>query len=477
MTDYGIVPTGFNRKTADIIRSERVSLYQGVFGDDIKTESTSAFGNLIDSETEREALLWELLENIYLSSYPDTADDTALDHAVSLVGVGRLLAEYSTATLYLATTGASPVVVPAFSQSKQSATNTVWETTTDTTIPAAVTAHTGLEVTNITWQSGTTVRYTFSGTPDFSAVVAGDLIKISGAGTSSNNGVFLITTVNDGSDYIQVSNPARTSGTGDETGSDATADITDGFITASARSVIKGLFVAGTQTINTIVNPISGWDFVGNIAAAAAGRDLETDSALRLRKATALVVSRGGVLASIINRISTEVDGVTYVSGRENRTNAVDGNGLPAHSFEITVVGGTDADIAQMIWDAKPAGIETYGTEDYTITDDYDESQIMYFSRVTELPIFLIVNLTTNGSYPATGDADVQEALVLYGAGLANGDDVLNYKLIQAISDIAGITEIEILQGTSDPPTLSNNTTVAATQLAVIETANIDVNS
>src|SRR3990167_1211303 len=99
MTTYGIVPTGFLRKTADVIRTELIALYQAVFGDDIKTEATSAFGNLIDSQSERESLLWELLENIYLSSYPDTADDTALDHAVSLVGVGRLLAEYTTGTL------------------------------------------------------------------------------------------------------------------------------------------------------------------------------------------------------------------------------------------------------------------------------------------------------------------------------------------------------------------------------------------
>lgn len=477
MTDYGLVSGVFVRKTGDVIRTELVEMYKGVFGDDIKTEATSAFGNLIDAQSERETLLWELLEDIYLSNFPDSAEGDALDNAVSLVGVGRLLAEYSTATVYLGTFDGSPVVVPALSQVKQSSSNTVWELPSDATIPAAVTFLEDLDVANITWQSGTTVRYTFNGSPDLSAVVAGDLVRFTGCTHSSNDGVFLITSVSDGSDYVQVSNPARTSSTGNETGSPGTGVITDGFVTAEVRSSIKGLYTAVAQSIDAIVTPISGWEFVGNIAVSTDGRNTETEAELRERRATAIVISRGGILEAIKNRIANEVDGVTYVAARENRTNAVDGNGLPAHSLEITVVGGADADIAQLIWDSKPAGIQTYGTESETITDDYGESQTIYFSRVTEVPIYLIANLTTNGDYPADGDTQVQAALVAYGATLENGDDVLNYKLIQAIADIDGITDIEILQGTSDPPTLSSNTTISATQLATIDTADITVNS
>lgn len=83
---------------------------------------------------------------------------------------------------------------------------------------------TGLDVDTIAWQSGTTVRYTFNGTPDLSAVAAGDSLVVASATNASNNGTFIITTVNDGSDYIQVTNALRTDNTLDEaTDSPATA--------------------------------------------------------------------------------------------------------------------------------------------------------------------------------------------------------------------------------------------------------------
>jgi len=74
-----------------------------------------------------------------------------------------------------------------------------------------------LTTSDIEWQSGTTVRYTFSGSPDLSAVTTSDYLVHSTATNDSNNGRFVITTVNDGSDYIEVTNANRTDATDDET--------------------------------------------------------------------------------------------------------------------------------------------------------------------------------------------------------------------------------------------------------------------
>jgi len=78
-----------------------------------------------------------------------------------------------------------------------------------------------LDVDTIVWQSGTTVRISFNGTPDLSGVTIGDTYNTSGNGNTSNDGIFDITDVNDGSDYIEITNAARTDGTDDEP-SDAT---------------------------------------------------------------------------------------------------------------------------------------------------------------------------------------------------------------------------------------------------------------
>jgi len=73
-----------------------------------------------------------------------------------------------------------------------------------------------LDVDAIDWQSGTTVRNTYNGTPDLSNVEIGDRVANSSATNASNDGDFIITAVNDGSDYIEYTNPARTDATDDE---------------------------------------------------------------------------------------------------------------------------------------------------------------------------------------------------------------------------------------------------------------------
>jgi len=81
-----------------------------------------------------------------------------------------------------------------------------------------------LDVDTIDWQSGTTVRYTFNGSPDLSSISNGDFLEVKLATKTSNNGIFVITDVNDGSDFIEVTNAARTDATDDEaTDSPATA--------------------------------------------------------------------------------------------------------------------------------------------------------------------------------------------------------------------------------------------------------------
>jgi hypothetical protein len=72
-------------------------------------------------------------------------------------------------------------------------------------------------VSAINWQSGNTVRYTFSGTPDLSGISATNLLVSTGAVNSEHDGVFVITAVSDPSDYIDVTNTNITDATLDET--------------------------------------------------------------------------------------------------------------------------------------------------------------------------------------------------------------------------------------------------------------------
>jgi uncharacterized phage protein gp47/JayE len=248
-------------------------------------------------------------------------------------------------------------------------------------------------------------------------------------------------------------------------------------ITVSLRSNETGSFSATIGSIDTIVSLINGWAEVTNNTIAILGRDRETDTELRIRANNELVSSKGGVGEAIANRLRNEVNGVNYVAWKENRTNAVVGGLLP-HSFLFVVVGGNDNDIANMIYNSKPAGIETNGSEVVSITDDFGNSQNIKFDRAYEQDIYLIVNITKDTeTFPTSGASDlIKKLLVDYGKTLGNGQDLYNHYLIGSLAPISGITDIEILQGTSPTPTTSNTIVINSSDRANILISNIIVN-
>ena len=73
-------------------------------------------------------------------------------------------------------------------------------------------------ISAINWQSANTVRYTFSSSPDLSGIASGtNILYCYDAVNSEHNGRFVITAVNDGSDYIEITNTLVSDATLDET--------------------------------------------------------------------------------------------------------------------------------------------------------------------------------------------------------------------------------------------------------------------
>lgn len=490
MTTYGLTLTGFNPKTAAVIEDELIEDITAIPGfEDIPTDGASAWGNLISILSEREALLWGLLLAIYQSAFRDSATGASLDAAMANIAKSRNLERHSTIDLTLYNrTNTNPVTVPIEYQARQSSTGVIWETLEEVEIPALTTLHSSLDIDAITWQSGTTVRDTFNGTPDLSDVAIGDTYTVTGAANDSNNGTFTITAVSTGSYYVEYLNADRTDGTDDEASDTAaTADIVDveTSVTASAQSLSAGAFEATIGTIDQIVTPISGWDAVTNLGAAIVGRSQETDAEFRLRVADELSIANGSTLEAIKAALR-QVDGVTYVTGTDNRTGAVDGDGNKANSYRFTVVGGTDQDIIDAIGTYGAGGIDTNGTTSGTWTDPEGREFTIYFDRATEINPYIIVNLTINealwGNLAASPDAGAS-ALLLKAALKAlefdAGEDLYNFLLIAAATnaEIPGILAMTVYQGTTASPGTSATITVDPDEVINITTDRIIVNT
>jgi len=251
-----------------------------------------------------------------------------------------------------------------------------------------------------------------------------------------------------------------------------------------AKCIDTGPIEASAGTLTVIDTPLSGNLSVTNALDADLGTNQETDVELRVRRENSVAKAASAVIDSIAAEVGN-IDGVTSVNVLENDTNAVDSNGLPAHSFNVIVSGGLDADVAQGIFVKKPIGIEAFGTTTVQVLDDQDNPHDIGFSRPTLIPIYIIVDLTIDSNYPANGDDLIKQAIIDYAEGnlvqgreFRVGDDVIQSRLFTPVNLAASGHDIDsILIGTSPSPTLENNITIDIDEISSFDIANITVNS
>lgn len=152
------------------------------------------------------------------------------------------------------------------------------------------------------------------------------------------------------------------------------------------------------------------------------GQDEEDDDALRDR--TRETVTAGGVATadSILSGLLQEVDNVTSVTLKENKTDTdnTGTGGLPPHSFECVVLGGTDQNVADKIFEKKAVTARDYGGANGTktsksVTATNDQTFTIDFSRPTATKVDVEIDITTLDTY--VGDTEIQNIIADYIGG------------------------------------------------------------
>lgn len=215
------------------------------------------------------------------------------------------------------------------------------------------------------------------------------------------------------------------------------ADVTIGIsgeVTATATAEEAGDIRAAPGEISRIGTPLWGWHSVTNLAAAAPGRPIETNAALRRRQAVSTALPSKTVFDGIKGAIAAP-DNVTRCKGYENDTDEIDANGLPPHSVAFVVEGGDARTIGEMIAIKKTPGCGTHGDIAINATDRYGAPiTIRYFQAIKSDLAIKIVIRPLSGYLASTGEA-AKKALVLAVNGLDIGDDVLISKLYTPINN------------------------------------------
>ncbi|WP_158780589.1 baseplate J/gp47 family protein [Pantoea sp. BAV 3049] len=199
---------------------------------------------------------------------------------------------------------------------------------------------------------------------------------------------------------------------------------TDGAVTVTATCASTGAVAAVIGSVNTINTPTRGWTSVTNPGAATVGSAAEKDDELRIRQAQSVALPSLTPFDALDGAIAS-VEGVTRHKLYENDTGTVDANGLPEHSVSAIVDGGDATVIAQTIRGKKGQGVATYGSTSVVVSDRYGNPCTISFSRPTNVPVYIAIELRVFTGYTTQVGEDIKAAIVAYINALTIGDDVL----------------------------------------------------
>jgi len=239
-----------------------------------------------------------------------------------------------------------------------------------------------------------------------------------------------------------------------------------------------------SNTITEIASPSSGVSSVTNPDRTEGGLERETDQELRERYYESVAIGGAATIESIRAAL-LELPGVLGAEVEHNTTmHEVDG--MPPKSLEAFVFGGEEEDIVDTIFATKAAGIEPHGDESATVTDSMGNEHTIKYTRPEEKTIYVEATLSTDANFPIDGKDKVQSEIIKYIGGvdedeteylgLPLGEDVIFTRIIAAIHNIDGITDVDLYIGLSESPTGQENITIESKEVAATSPEEIVVN-
>lgn len=447
--EYGVTAAGYRPKTQEVIRAENdADIRERVGNKSLPLGDKTVLGALSAMVAERAAELWELGEVLEAAGDPDAATDTLLQAVCAYTGTVQHPATPSTVTMTL--TG-----VPATTVTEGSQIQTESEEVTVTTDEDATIAALSAWVEDTDYDEGD--RF-YSGANAYECTTAGHSDADPGDGPTSTD---------PDEDIVDGTAHHRFLGEG------------IGAVDVEATATENGPLVATAGDLTVIVTPVVGWTGAINVDDADLGTNVDTDEELRIRREQEL--SGGGTATpdAIRAALLKNVDDIESASILFNPGDTTDGDGLPPHSVEAIVVGGTDQAVRDVLLAyCVAAGIRTYGSTSGTAEDSEGTSHTIYFTRPAEIRIYADATVEYDENADAPPDTDAIKLLMTgHVNALGTGHDVRARPIGTAISsstaDVVDVPSVKI--GTSASPTLETTIVITKRQIADLDSDDIDI--
>ena len=473
VTDAGFVTKRFPEITEDL-RAQAVPQFQDLVspGDFVDTSDSTVLGRLIGLTTPALTELWEALQEVYAAFDPNTATGVAL---VNLVALGGLTPQLAAPTTFSAIVwGDTYTEIPVASVVKGSTSSLqfvsgaglelaptdfigagiiVTDTTVDNEYSLSLTAYAGLVDVTATAEVGDTegdillkLKTELDAYPTYTSEITDDILYIK---ITDHYSLFNISLGGD----VNIAKVAKR-------------------LTFSAMEL--GPNEVPLNTVTSISTPVLGWDSVDNPVPAIVGVNAESDTELRERFRLSKYLRASNTSDALYSAL-LELDGIQEVRLYVNDTDIVDSIGLDPHSFLALILGGSDVEIAQVIWKHTPLGIASQGAQEVSVLTNQGNSQIVKFDRPVYVPIYAELELSTYEGFPVGGEDLIAQKLSDYVATTqAIGGRVVYSRLFDPANEVPGHEIVTLKIGTS-PGALSETTlNMAYNEIPVLSVGNVE---
>ena len=221
----------------------------------------------------------------------------------------------------------------------------------------------------------------------------------------------------------------------------STIALTAGTTSLDFRAAQLGAINVPINTITTPITIVAGVTAVNNPSAAlSVGQNQESDPQFRVRRQRSVALTSNGYLNGLEAALLA-LPNVTGAAVYENVTDAVDGNGIPAHGIWAVVEGGANSDIANTIYMKKSDGANMKGSIVVNETSPTGVIVPIKFDNPTAVPLFLgfTIKQTTAGfSFNTAGIAAYMAANLSYEVGAFAETSVPTAVAVAAINSLGG---------------------------------------
>lgn len=441
----GVTPQGFVTKTQQQIVDRITQRLEDRFGKDFPTSPDSLAGqytNIISAALKEN---WDLGQQVADTQNRDKAEGIYLDYLARLIGLTRRSSSGSTGDILWI--DEQNTTIPAFSVVQDTLQRKVLTQETVTLLPSECYRSyvQALIIADNTEYSVSVNGVKFSYTSSSPAVESDILSNLAGQINTSPDATAQVV-----DDRIVITFESFRNGMSVGLSSDLGIDRVGSLIRAEAATVGDLNFPAGS--ITSVVSDFPDSE-ISNPQDFDLGRYRETDIELRARM-TEREENTGTATVPAIEASISELQGVQGVILTENRTMSFVGD-LPPKSYECYVVGGDEDAIANVIWETKPAGIETHGNISKVIVDNDGELQTVKFSRKAVLYAWVRITYTPNPEEDLSTNPvqAIKTAVTEFGNEFDKDEDFERTKFFGTIySNVSGVyvDNIEIAT-TTDP--------------------------